>query len=69
MGKVFVQTNEADNNRVIVFEGDDDGALTQLESVATGGKGDGVPNSPRRARFYSRRMAVGCLWPTQAAET
>jgi 6-phosphogluconolactonase len=44
MGKVFVQTNEADHNRVIVFEGDDNGALTQLESVATGGKGDGVPH-------------------------
>ena len=44
MGNVFVQTNEADGNRVIVFEGGDDGALTQLESVATGGKGDGVPH-------------------------
>jgi 6-phosphogluconolactonase (cycloisomerase 2 family) len=44
MGKVFVQTNEADGNRVIVFEGGEDGALTQLESVATGGKGDGVPH-------------------------
>ena len=44
MGKVFVQTNEADGNRVIVFEGGDDGALTQLVSVATGGKGDGVPH-------------------------
>jgi 6-phosphogluconolactonase len=44
MGKVFVQTNEADGNRVIVFEGGDNGALTQLESVATGGKGDGVPH-------------------------
>jgi 6-phosphogluconolactonase (cycloisomerase 2 family) len=44
MGKVFVQTNEADGNRVIVFEGGNDGALTQLESVATGGKGDGVPH-------------------------
>jgi 6-phosphogluconolactonase len=44
MGKVFVQSNEADSNRVIVFEGGDDGALTQLESVATGGKGDGVPH-------------------------
>jgi 6-phosphogluconolactonase len=44
MGKVFVQTNEADGNRVIIFEGGEDGALTQLGSVATGGKGDGVPH-------------------------
>lgn len=44
MGKVFVQTNEAEGNRVVVFEGGDDGALTQLASVATGGKGDGVPH-------------------------
>lgn len=44
MGKVFVQTNEADGNRVMVFEAGDDGALSQLESVATGGNGDGVPH-------------------------
>ena len=44
MGKVFIQTNEADGNRVIVFEGDADGALTQVANVATGGKGDGVPH-------------------------
>jgi 6-phosphogluconolactonase len=44
MGKVFVQTNEADGNRVIVFGRGDDGALTQLASVATGGNGDGVPH-------------------------
>jgi 6-phosphogluconolactonase len=44
MGKVFVQTNEAEGNRVIVFEGGNDGALTQLVSVATGGRGDGVPH-------------------------
>jgi 6-phosphogluconolactonase len=44
MDKVFVQTNEADGNRVIVFQRGDDGALTELASVATGGNGDGVPH-------------------------
>ena len=44
MGRNFVQTNEADGNRVIVFQRGDDGALTELASVATGGNGDGVPH-------------------------
>jgi hypothetical protein len=44
MGKNFVQTNEADGNRVIVFQRGDNGALTELASVATGGNGDGVPH-------------------------
>jgi 6-phosphogluconolactonase (cycloisomerase 2 family) len=44
MGKVFIQTNEADGNRVIAFEATDDGELTQIASVSTGGKGDGVPH-------------------------
>jgi 6-phosphogluconolactonase len=44
MENVFVQTNERDGNRVIVFQRDGDGALTQLASVATGGNGDGVPH-------------------------
>jgi 6-phosphogluconolactonase len=44
MGKVFIQTNEADGNRVIAFEAAGDGALTQIASVSTGGKGDGVPH-------------------------
>jgi 6-phosphogluconolactonase len=44
MSKVFVQTNEADRNRVIVFDRDETGALNQVASLATGGKGDGVPH-------------------------
>jgi len=44
MGMVFVQTNEAEGNRVIVFQRGDDGVLTELASVATGGNGDGVPH-------------------------
>jgi 6-phosphogluconolactonase (cycloisomerase 2 family) len=42
MAKVFIQTNEADGNRVIAFEVGDDGALTEVANVPTGGKGDGV---------------------------
>jgi 6-phosphogluconolactonase len=44
MGKVFIQTNEADGNRVIAFAAGNDGALEQVASVSTGGKGDGVPH-------------------------
>jgi 6-phosphogluconolactonase len=41
---VFVQTNEADANRVIVFGRDADGSLSELGSYATGGAGDGMPH-------------------------
>jgi 6-phosphogluconolactonase len=44
VNKVFVQTNEADANRVIAFERSEDGALRQVASVATGGTGDGMPH-------------------------
>ena len=43
-GKVFVQTNEADRNRVIAFRRADDGALEGMQSYETGGAGDGVPH-------------------------
>jgi 6-phosphogluconolactonase len=41
---VFVQTNEADGNRVIAFRRDEDGELSELGSYATGGAGDGKPH-------------------------
>ena len=41
---VFVQTNEADENRVLAFERGDDGGLTARGGIATGGRGDGVPH-------------------------
>ena len=44
MANVFIQTNEPDENRVIVFGRGDDGGLTKLKTIATGGKGDGVPH-------------------------
>jgi 6-phosphogluconolactonase (cycloisomerase 2 family) len=44
MSNVFVQTNDGNDNRVIVFQRGQNGALTQLASIATGGKGDGAPH-------------------------
>ena len=41
---VFVQTNEADGNRVIAFRREADGALSELGAYATGGTGDGSPH-------------------------
>jgi 6-phosphogluconolactonase len=41
---VYVQTNEAADNRVIAFRRQRDGALTQAGSYRTGGRGDGQPH-------------------------
>src|SRR5215218_9781991 len=42
-GAVYVQTNERPNE-VIAFRRTDDGSLDLIESVATGGDGDGTPH-------------------------
>lgn len=44
MTSVFVQTNEAESNRVFAFSRADDGTLTKLGEYATGGAGDGAPH-------------------------
>ena len=41
---VYVQTNEADGNQVIVFRREPDGSLSELGAYATGGRGDGKPH-------------------------
>src|SRR5262245_65653807 len=41
---VYVQTNEADGNRVIAFERGPDGSLSELGAYPTGGRGDGMPH-------------------------
>jgi 6-phosphogluconolactonase len=41
---VYVQTNEADGNRVLAFRRGADGGLTELAGYPTGGAGDGVPH-------------------------
>jgi 6-phosphogluconolactonase (cycloisomerase 2 family) len=42
MQRVYIQTNEADGNRVFAFDRDEDGQLSEPAVVATGGRGDGV---------------------------
>jgi len=42
MQHVFIQTNEADANRVFAFVRDEDGRLSKPVVVETGGRGDGV---------------------------
>jgi 6-phosphogluconolactonase len=44
-GAVYVQTN-AVPNEVIAFRRTADGSLDRMESVATGGDGDGSPHLP-----------------------
>jgi 6-phosphogluconolactonase len=39
---VYVQTNEADGNRVIAFRRATDGSLSEIGAYATGGRGDGT---------------------------
>ena len=41
---VYVQSNEADGNRVFVFPRADDGQLSEAMVVASGGRGDGMPH-------------------------
>jgi 6-phosphogluconolactonase len=41
---VYVQTNEAEGNRVIAFGRDPNGALRELGAYDTGGRGDGGPH-------------------------
>jgi 6-phosphogluconolactonase (cycloisomerase 2 family) len=41
---VFVQTNEAGENRLLAFQRERDGRLTTRAAVATGGRGDGIPH-------------------------
>ena len=41
---VYVQTNDATNNEVLVFERGEDGALAAVGRFATGGRGTGKPH-------------------------
>jgi 6-phosphogluconolactonase len=41
---VYVQTNEAEENRVIAFRREGDGSLVEVGAYATGGRGDGKPH-------------------------
>jgi 6-phosphogluconolactonase len=46
---VYVQSNEADGNRVLAFRRDGDGTLTQIRSFTTSGAGSGTPHLQSQA--------------------
>jgi 6-phosphogluconolactonase len=48
-GFVYVQTNDADHNEVVVFERAGDGNLERLGAYSTGGKGSGEPHLPSQS--------------------
>jgi 6-phosphogluconolactonase len=48
-GFVYVQTNDAKANEVIVYRRDDNGRLDRLGSYLTGGKGSGRPHLPSQS--------------------
>ena len=48
-GVVYVQTNDAQHNEVIVYRRNDDGRLERLGSYLTGGKGSGKPHLPSQS--------------------
>jgi 6-phosphogluconolactonase len=48
-GFVYVQTNDADHNEVVVFARRAGGALERLDSYLTGGKGSGEPHLPSQS--------------------
>jgi 6-phosphogluconolactonase (cycloisomerase 2 family) len=62
-GFVYVQTNDADHNEVVVFERGADGALGRLGSYLTGGKGSGAPHLPSQSSVV---LADGHLFVTNA---
>jgi 6-phosphogluconolactonase len=48
-GFVYVQTNDADHNEVVVFGRGSDGTLERLSSYLTGGRGSGEPHLPSQS--------------------
>ena len=56
-GFVYVQTNDAEQNEVVVFGREADGTLTRLGSHFTGGKAPARRICPRKARSSSRAGA------------
>jgi 6-phosphogluconolactonase len=48
-GFVYVQTNDADHNEVVVFARRSDGGLERLDAYLTGGKGSGEPHLPSQS--------------------
>jgi 6-phosphogluconolactonase (cycloisomerase 2 family) len=62
-GFVYVQTNDAEINEVIVFGRGVDGSLVRLGGHLTGGKGSGAPHLPSQSSVV---LAAGRLFVTNA---
>jgi 6-phosphogluconolactonase len=62
-GFVYVQTNDAELNEIVVYRRDGDGRLDRLGSYLTGGKGSGKPHLPSQASVV---LADGRLFVTNA---
>jgi len=59
---VYVQTNNATENEVIVFGRADDGALAPVGRYSAGGRGTGVPHLASAGSVVLVTMAGGCWW-------
>jgi 6-phosphogluconolactonase len=62
-GFVYVQTNDAELNEVVVYRRGADGRLDRLGSYLTGGRGSGRPHLPSQASVV---LAQGRLFVTNA---
>jgi 6-phosphogluconolactonase len=62
-GFVYVQTNDAEHNEVVVFGRQADGSLERLSGYLTGGKGSGAPHLPSQSSVV---LAGGRLFVTNA---
>jgi len=62
-GYVYVQTNDANSNEVVVFGRDRGGTLQRLYSYLTGGKGSGTPHLQSQGSVV---LADGWLFVTNA---
>jgi 6-phosphogluconolactonase len=62
-GFVYVQTNDAEQNEVVVFGRKADGSLERMSGYLTGGKGSGEPHLPSQSSVV---LADGRLFVTNA---
>ena len=62
-GFVYVQTNDAEHNEVVVFGRNGDGTLERLSGYLTGGKGSGEPHLPSQSSVV---LDQGRLFVTNA---
>ena len=62
-GFVYVQTNDAERNEVVVFGRQGDGSLKRLSAFPTGGRGSGEPHLPSQSSVV---LVEGRLYVTNA---